>query len=391
MQIRKLLVGVAVGSSFVLSLPVFAEHTEVDVFGRPVVIDNTTLRPINFSKSLTRSGKDLDGNAEWNTEIQARIDRVIKHLAWVNVQVPTEVCDTVGNEGKGSSPLWDRFYSARKDQKAAALADAVKGIGESTAKKLVEDGYFDSKPRSWAAFKDVIRAADRDYKTGFSNEVLNTFGNENIKALGYYDSSRLDCRIVFVNEQVLREVETTKPHSFPKKAFNIKVEGAPLINGENEEFTLNYNGIDDSLQAPTQYNSYQVSRNEQGGVVNYTLKGNRKQISPQNSLAVTPRSKNGKLVFDVVDSAFDPALGTQMGKTVIHYKVQKDKFGPFNSNLGKGAKTLSTSSTDSTVDTGISVKPGTNLRIEYSLQRTGSTFFNSNKSREKVEQSKANN
>lgn len=89
--------------------------------------------------------------------------------------------------GSGHSEAWDAFYNAPRSGKVDALADAIKGVGPSSAEKLVAADYFHRKPRSWEAFSNEINSAVSNGVIGkdIAYQVLVKYKAENAANLGY--------------------------------------------------------------------------------------------------------------------------------------------------------------------------------------------------------------
>ena len=80
-------------------------------------------------------------------------------------------------------------------------------MGKASAEALVAGGYFNSKPKSWDAFKSVIKSAAQ---AGAISEqvqtlVLSNYRNENMASLGYSGgctSTPYACNEVFIVQSV---------------------------------------------------------------------------------------------------------------------------------------------------------------------------------------------
>lgn len=125
---------------------------------------------------------------EWETQV--RVPRTRWVDGWV---VETDsICEGYQcSGGAGQSPAWNAYFSASRDRKPARLADAIKGIGETSARKLIAAGYFHSKPRSWRAFVDEIdRAARSNVITkGVRYQAAVQYRYDNMTNLGYSSTS----------------------------------------------------------------------------------------------------------------------------------------------------------------------------------------------------------
>ncbi len=149
---------------------------------------------------------------EWEETVMVRDTRWESQLVWEAGMCSDWDCSQTG--GGGSSPLWDAFYSAPRNQKAKALAEAIKGVGEPTAAKLIAANVFHSKPRSWEAFKNAIKSAARAGHIGddIVYQVTVKYADANLVALGYTQSS---CRPYSYACQTLVEKLVQVPYMRP--------------------------------------------------------------------------------------------------------------------------------------------------------------------------------
>lgn len=173
-------------------------------------------------------------------------------VGWTQVSQPVLVCSGTSVEGSGKSHLWNAFYGAPKSQKPKALADAIVGIGEPTARKMIDAGYFASKPRSWNQFSQVIRQARGQ---GIINEtveyqVLYKYRADNLNNLGYETSVGSSCvTVVETYSQPVQELRTVTemqwmdiPHkdliNQEVKAFRVLITNPRLQSFEAEVITI---------------------------------------------------------------------------------------------------------------------------------------------------------
>jgi len=332
--------------------------------------------------SLERRGIDLKGDVTLEATVTARIFRVTGH--WVTVSRPiwVEHCPD-GHGGTGKSEAWNRFYSAPKSQKPRALADAVRGIGPSTAECLVDRNYFSSKPRSWSEFKGVIRRADRNCGENLYENVIQKYGSDNMDTLGYRGDAASchyaqEPEFYDVYEEVRRYVRDAQ------ERFTIEVENAPLLKLESEKFTIAYDGFSDSLNVDSAFNSFQQIRQNAGDRVVYVLRGQRKPAQPLNTLVVTPRSVAGKLVLDIQDTQYDPSTIQELGTTYMVYSVMEDKLidkahvknVQVELNSRTGRTTVNTGFSMSSVGKGWFSSKKHMVFVDYKVRRAGTNFFN---------------
>lgn len=419
---------------FVLaSLPsAMADNTTVIIHNNNTNVVNNNGRDVdnnaryvgtNNPHSFTNVGKNLDVKFDKNFTITSQIDRITDKQVFGPVEKTRTiefedyrqvwgtktriVCDDVGFNGKMGKGL-DAFYQAPKSEKAKALDDAVKGIGLESAKILIKRGYFGGgrkKPANWAEFSEIIESATLENAElrNLSYEVLDKYGTENQENLGYY--SRKYCRVErypalvwekFMNqreeryvENEWRTVEQRDPFKTVSKEFTVQGTGGKLLKGESETITVNFDGMTYSLptQGLSRYNTYTVKRafeDNATGKVTFVLEGQRKAITPDNTLSVSPRlGSDAKL--KVTDSGFDR---DGSGQGIIHYKVMQRTpssrlfgfGGPKDEVLSEGSAPLSLDSDTTEVPLKVSRGKDTQVWVEYSLQRTDTQFYNTNQS-----------
>lgn len=325
------------------------------------------------SKSLSRSGANLEGEGQFSFELSADIYRITSEFRWVNERVWE--CKDDG-DGDGSSGDWKGFFNVPKAQKAGALADAIRGVGLSTAKRLVSDNYFNSKPRSWRAFSRVIESADDEYETGFSYEVLGKFKEDNMKNLGYV----VEGECGYVTKRVYRRVPVRKFHRTERTDFVVDITNAPILRGEKETFKVIYDGFDSEIRVGSRYNSYSVNRFEEGGRIVFELRGERQRVQPGNTLELNADIKNRSFVLQVKDLSFDEGVDAEAVK-VIEGVVKKDGFAFFNKTLAKFRATLDKDGSVTIIDNiNAAVKPGMKILIQYRMTVKNSEYYNNSQS-----------
>ena len=347
----------------------------VSLFVFASVASAATYEGETVSKVVNRSGKNLNGSTVQSLSITSDIYRVSLEWRWVD-EVVFDCEDDLLSDG--TSGDWKGFFNAPKEDKAARLAAAIKGVGISTAERLLEDGVFSNKPRSWRQFADRIERASEDYGTGFGYQVLVEFKKENMINLGYLVEGQCGTKVVSVRKLV----PVKNYYRTESKDFEIRIKNAPLLRGEQERITISFDGFDDKIYVSSDYNSYVFDRWENNNKVVYELDGTRLQVRPANSLEVTRDSITGTLKLKVVDSAFDSDLGH---RRVIVGKVELDKSGwKKNVLLGSIAPTvLDTDDAVSVIDTGVVVEAGSSIIVRYSIRYEDSQYYNSDESSSK--------
>lgn len=242
----------------------------------------------------------------------------------------------------GQSKYWNDFYSAKKEQKAAKLADAIKGVGEGTAGKLVTSGIFNSKPKSWGEFKNSInKAVQQNIITEDQKRmILSTYREDNMSNLGYSSNS---CKST---PYACQEVIVTSPSVYIPKTctyvdeqvvnskavlYKINVTNSELLPGEVEKLSLTLSGNQNEIYlSPAYYNKYQTSLTKYNGQsAEVVIQGiGRNQVDmPRDFLkqvVITGDYKNADLEVTVSQQALPLSNDETLN---IRYKVKTCKIG----------------------------------------------------------------
>lgn len=188
-----------------------------------------------------------------------------------------------GSSGKGKSELWNAFYSAKGEDKPAALAKAIDGIGKSSAKGLIESKVFQSKPKSWTEFRTAMnKALKGDYITQQQyNEVFGTYGEVNRANLGYAEA---DCQAFTTTCEVYgmfpvvngcsQKQQDERVVSHRNVPVQVVVSNPFLQSFETDNLTVSAGGDFDSIQVTGgQYTNYQASKTPTGDGAIITVNG----------------------------------------------------------------------------------------------------------------------
>jgi hypothetical protein len=314
------------------------------------------------------------------------------------VVVPGTCPDFQCSTGAGKSELWDAFYAASGDRKAAALDAAISGIGEVSAKNLVAKGYFKSKPRSWAEFsREINMAADRAViKRSVATMVLENNRYENITKLGYAGNTcqeiKRSCdlvisKLVQVPFQNSREIEKRKV--VESRTFNVTVNvtGALLMQSEKDIITVKVNELGKVVAVDAQgYNTYDVSSwSANGQNVTVDVKATNRILRPLPNNLIRQESfilVDGKPTFILdVDPQFIPGKDDPNAQLVLDYTIQVCEYG-WTGTCGfsswKNLKMSSTVITGARTTLQIEVPRKNKAQIQYRVIRKNSVFFDGN-------------
>ena len=181
-------------------------------------------------------------------------------------------CST--QSGNGSQGDWKGFYNVPREQKASALAAAVKGIGRSTAEKIVDNNLLTHKPDSWNLFVAEIRKIERQlqrlgYQATFANEVIEVYGYENRINLGY--ASAESCSKVPYSCYIEQVVEVKTRLSDVYRSLQVVVKDQTLQSFERDTVTVTVGEANNDVYVSANgYNNYSSVLLNRGGTVDLT-------------------------------------------------------------------------------------------------------------------------
>lgn len=299
--------------------------------------------------------------------------------------------DCSKSQGRGSSPLWDAFYSAPRERKAKALADAIMGVGEPTAQKLIAAGVFHSKPRSWESFKDTLRAAERagHIKKDIVYQVTVKYANENLVNLGYSQTScrpyTYACDILvervvaeqFTNYRTVTRSNIVETYS---RRFEVNIRDPKLQSFEQDRVRVTAGREPNDVRVSVDgYTRYDQKMAVQGDVARLELVGVERIKTALPNAVVSRASYQLRGNTPIFTVAVDPKYIPQAGgndQLVLKYRVRSCK-----TILGIcGRKTDSTEMLQpiSGAETNIEIKNVKGLKswVVYSMVRLNSPWYN---------------
>lgn len=364
---------------------------------------------VRKTQTVAVSGAEAGGK---QAAFALEIPRVMRwtELVWVNETILQEQ-DVIGwgtcedyscsDSGEGQSELWNKFYSAPKDKKPKALSEAIRGVGESTAEKLVAAQFFSKKPRSWGEFgREIDRAVNMGIiDKGIRSKVLSVYAQDNIRNLGYQAAqctkTSYPCETVtgtrLVPVQVAKQVEREfeKVLESRTRQFVMTITNAQLQSFENEtiEITAGMDDGDVSVSAGP-FTNYQFSFATENGVTKILLNGVARNLVSLPSGAVSGGrlvKKDGKVILSVsADSQYIPSTGED--KLVVKYVAQTCNVGWFGCKKFQDYETADAQTvaiTDSNAEITINgVGAGKRVWVTYSFARQNSKLYNGEYSRE---------
>ncbi|MBX3039180.1 MAG: hypothetical protein KF789_00560 [Bdellovibrionaceae bacterium] len=330
---------------------------------------------------------------------------------WVPVERPG-TCEryVCRNDATNESPSWNRFFraSSRAD-KIKALSDAVKGIGEVSAEKLVSGRYFTSKPRSWNAFVNEI---DRAKNNGVlpSNIVYNVtvkYKADNMTSLGYEANScsveQYSC-IIFEDKLVqfpvtrYRSVTRQKVMEERRREFQIFVNNPILQSFETDLITVQVGDQDGdvSIHYPDAKTIYQHQIDLRAGRITFTGVDRVKLPLPRTilrggDLAFRKGSEEAELNLSVDAKYIPEAQSGGNDQLVIRYVIGRCKQNWLGYCKGDFVmdQPMYAQVTGSQVYLRIPISQNERMQVKYSFARMNSRFYNDQYTPE-VESSKIN-
>lgn len=304
--------------------------------------------------------------------------------------------------GAGSSDLWNAFYKAKKNDKAKALANAITGVGVSTAQKIVDAGTFGSKPRSWKEFQDSIGDV---YKAGVITadqyrEILGTYADQNRANLGYASEGCVPVSYSCVKYGLFSVTNgctgyQTKERTVSVNTLNIQVnvQDPKIQSFETDSLTVSatqdYSTVQISQGDKSQY--MMLDKNVGNNGMAMSLKGvSRNMIDlPSSALqGVAFNDATGQSLSAIV--TVDPKyIGQGEDKLMIElqltYCQPPSNWGFFRGDCqGKDATAKTTlekiyrtiSQAQSTIAIPQNIPKGTRIWVSYAIHRENSPWYN---------------
>jgi hypothetical protein len=298
-------------------------------------------------------------------------------------------------QATGQSELWNAYFSAPKEKKADALSKAIDGIGDVSAKALVEKGYFRSKPRSWDDFTaEMDRAANAGViKKNVATMATDTYQDVNIAKLGYqkeactyqkYSCSKTILQPTLVRVPVQREVEKRRMVQSKPVEVRVNVTGAKLLSFEKDSLFI---AVDENGRASVDdgngFNRYMLTRQSvYGNQVNLDITADARVLRDLPGNVVLRDSYEligGKATFALeldpkyfVDAGVDPN-----GQFVVDYEVNTCEYG-WAGCWGSWKKMSRTTAvmTSPKLSITMDIPKKNKSYISYKISKVNSEFFN---------------
>lgn len=326
-------------------------------------------------------------------------------MEYQEVRIDGNCSDFQCSSGTGKSALWDAYFSAPGEKKAAALNAAIQGIGVESAKALVAKGYFKSKPNSWTEFAKVIeKAADADViKRSVATSVLTRYRYENIGNLGYDRGScqetvrqcslyvsRLE-PVKFTNTREVKKYRVIQAKSFDVK---ITVKGSVLLPSERDVLTIKVDEEGKVVDVDVDgYNRYSVVYQRGAGqAVDVQLTADSRILRdlPGNIVrqdAYQLIGSQANFILDV-DTQYIPGSEDPQAQLVVDYMVHTCEYGWTGLCFGswKNAKMGSVQIRSGRTIIPVDVPRKNKSEIAYTVSRKNSRYFNDQPTSSRVTQ-----
>lgn len=294
---------------------------------------------------------------------------------------------TCSNErADGSEGNWHNFFGARQNEKAKALAAAIKGIGDTTAEKIIDYNLFTNKPDSWREFSALIKKiekqlAARNYNYKFASQVLEQYGYDNMISLGY--GSERNCRYVETpcDQLSLKEFKSFSHYLERKLVVVVKNQTLQSFENDSVEITAGSAAHDVSIST-TGFNNYTASLYERGSVLE--LDGTRilRSVPTEGTVAALTKSSAKNFVLNVTVPAKYATSSEDKGSSIsVTYDIcRADWFGGcFDVVGGPWSSPLNGNKLTKTFTAG-TLKKGSSYFVRVRLSKVDSKFYSETKS-----------
>ncbi len=273
------------------------------------------------------------------------------------------------------------------DTRARLLKDLINGLSPRDAqvvnRTFVEFSAANGIPSSWQQFELMILDSVIKGALTPKDQRRITVDNEemNRRALGF-EMSIVRC---FIENQrrIVNVIQDRQRPDFAgsvTRRYEINVANAPLVNGEQEAFSVNFDGLSAvRVSLPSQYNSYAINQTEDAAGIKIVANGTRMKVTPANTLVVSYKRQDKTSSFEMQYPQFNEKVGPKIIVKVVFW----DAGGLFGIGRDKelGAETYEiTNGNMNKITAKIQ-----NKKVDYvkiSMQIVGSAYHDSNFSEE---------
>lgn len=250
--------------------------------------------------------------------------------------IETRTCSRIecDENDTNANPTWNGFFSTySSEEKIRILSDLIKGIGRSTAEKLVTYNLITNRPSTWTKFGNLMRHAQRElakkgFDHDFTKEVLEVYAKENALALGYYTTTT--CKEVLYTCQipVLKEKKVFAYNLYKNLVvnYNGKNSNAHLYSFENDVIELTTEGSGETkITQKTNYNTFKASvvLENMGATIKAEISAlNRNVVSaPSNMFSVSADFSAQGADLKVTTKGNYSSILTSENKIEVEYQI----------------------------------------------------------------------
>lgn len=243
-------------------------------------------------------------------------------------------------ENAGNGRLQELFdLGITPEHRAKRIEKLITGVTPAIAKVLsrtiIVFASNNGIPSNWKQFaammkdaRDTNNISDFDYR-----QVVIENEDVNRNALGFELNAEV-CRIETSTRysNVIRDVLRKVTDREVSRQYQIAVNNAPVVGGEEEVFTVVFDGFSEPvLNAPSRLNSYRISQTIDNGVIKFQLDGNRNKVRPSNSLVVKLKVDGKISTLNIQDTNFNSRVSSKVKVKVMFYN---DRFLASSKLLG---------------------------------------------------------
>ena len=297
-------------------------------------------------------------------------------------------CQDVPVDG---NPTWSGFFTTNNnEQKVKILSDLIRGIGKSTAEKIVAYGLINYRPNTWGKFVKHIYYVESELKKrghahDFAQEVVELYGYDNAKNLGYFQETQCKQVSYSCTVRVLKERQSFA-YNISKKlniSYSGKGSNAVLYPFESEEIEIKTQGSGAStFEVKTGFNKYvaQISLRELGSVVNLEIQAISRNLVnlPSDMFVISSQfnSQGAELKVNTLNkymSVYNPDNNFEVHYQVCAKKALSWSKSECKSPLAAGSQRLD--QLQQTISIPFSYSSGAKYYVAYSIKLVNSSDF----------------
>lgn len=259
------------------------------------------------------------------------------------------------------------------------LMDTVGGVNSSNARKLsrsfVAFASMNGIPSSWDQFVLMVKDARNqgDIDNIDFQRIVGELEMENRRSLGFEITAEV-CRVenAVRSRNVVRVEDRQVLMGTSVKNYEVSLENAPLVAGEEESIILRYDGLSPiRVESMSSFNAHQVrDQRDMGPTVKIQVIGNRKAVKPRNTLKVRAIRNGETNIVQIQNTGFNPKIG---GRVIVKVRYINDKF---LGNDTKGTETYELTDGNLQSFTAALKNKSVDL-VKVSMQIVGSPLFGS--------------